>query len=140
MDDHDDPDEVVEFRLPKNETTVRYRHLALNAEGIRYLDQLTDITVRELGHQDKLKLMIVTHLIEPEALMDELPSSTSSDSSSSASISSQSDSDCSSSSDSNASFYQIIEDEVFMIKDAIMHFCVMHNVSRNLGQRLLRSL
>ena len=132
MDDHDDPDEVVEFRLPKNQTTPRCRHLALNAEGIRYLNQITDITVCELEHQDRLKIMIITHLIESEALMEELPSSTSSDSSSSASISSISDSDCSSSLDSDDSFYYMIENDVFMIEDSIMHFCVLHNISRNL--------
>ena len=119
MGDHDDPDEVVQFRLPKNQTTPRYRHLAWNAEGIRYLNQITDITVCELEHQDRLKIMINTHLIESEALMEELPSSTSSDSSSSVF-----DSDCSSSSDWDDLFYQMIENEVDMIEDAIMHLCV----------------
>ena len=133
MDEYDDQDEVVQFRLPKNQTTPRYRHLALNAEGIRYLNQITDITVCELEHQDRLKIMIITHLIESEALMEELPSlSTFSHSSLSASISSISDSDCSSSLDSDDSFYYMIENDVFMIEDSIMHFCVLHNISRNL--------
>ena len=97
MEDHHDPNQVVVFRKPKNETTPKYRHLSLNAEGIMYLNEMTAVTSHELAHQEQLKLLIITHLIESEALMDELPSSISSDSLSSTYNSSTSDSSDSSS-------------------------------------------
>ena len=112
----EDPNEVVLFRVPKNETTPRFRHLALNAEGIRYLNECTSVVHSKLSEQEQLKFMIIAQLCESEAVLDELSSSSySSDSSSSLSLSSGS-----SSSD---------DDEVFMLEDAIMHLCVMYNIS-----------
>ena len=44
----EDPNEVISFRAPKNETTPRFRHLALNAEGIRYLNEAESAVHNEI--------------------------------------------------------------------------------------------
>ena len=98
----EDPDNIVSFRVPKNETTPKYRHLALNAEGIQYLNDISDIVHDQLNEQEQLKLLIVIHLCESEAILDELVDSSSSSSSStcSSSDSSMSEDDSSSSDES----------------------------------------
>ena len=78
----EDPDDIVNFRVPKNETTPKYRHLALNAEGIQYLNDISNVVHDQLNEQEQLKLMIVIHLCESEAILDELIDSSSSSSSS----------------------------------------------------------
>ena len=75
MEDHEDPNEIVNYRIPKNETTPRFQHLALNSEGIKYLNEITNIVINELSSHDELKLLIIVHLLESDAILDELPSS-----------------------------------------------------------------
>ena len=43
-------DEVVAFRTAKNQTTPRFRHLALNAGGIQYLNEITNVVAHELSN------------------------------------------------------------------------------------------
>ena len=79
--------------MPKNETSPIFRHLALNSEGIRYLNEATHVITHELSSQDELKLLIISHLIECDTIHDDIQSSSSSSFSSSSSSSSFTTSD-----------------------------------------------
>ena len=42
------PDDIVTFRVPKNKITPRYQHLALNVEGIQYLNEITNVVHEQM--------------------------------------------------------------------------------------------
>ena len=136
----EEPDEVISFRGPKNETTPRFRHLALNAEGIRYLNEAAKAVDNELSEQEQFKLLIIAQLCESEAVLDDLSSSSSSDSSSSDSSSQLSSSSDMSDSDNETTSTDNSEDNVFMVEDAIMHICVIYNISRTVVDSIIIEL
>ena len=70
-------EDVVRIRVPKNEASPKFRHLALNSEGIRYLNEATHVINHELSAQDELKLLIIAHLIECETIHNDIQSSSS---------------------------------------------------------------
>ena len=125
----EDPDKIVSFRVPKNETTPQYRHLALNAEGIQYLNEISNIVHDQLNEQEQLKLLIVIHLCESEAILDKLIESSSSSSSSTSFSSSDLSMSEDNSSSSDESFVDMMRNDVFVLEDAIMHLCITYNIS-----------